>query len=88
MNPHPEYNAGMTERDESRAAARRSWPVRQYPLGSEPDADLAGSTTPGQRLAMMWQLALDAWTLTGEPFPDYPRDRTPVRRLERGAGDS
>jgi hypothetical protein len=67
----------------SRAESRRAWPVRKYRLGEEPSDDLSGSTTPAQRLEMMWPLALEAWALTGRPLPDYSRDQTPVRRFRR-----
>jgi hypothetical protein len=33
----------------------------------EDTADLKKTTTPEQRWAMMWQLALDAWAFKGEP---------------------
>jgi len=68
-----------------RAARRRAWPVRKYALGSEPSDDLSGSTTPEQRIAMMWPLALEAWSLTGDPLPDYARRDAPVRKLRRTA---
>jgi hypothetical protein len=57
---------------------RSAWPVRAYRLGAEPGDDLSGSTTPEERLAMMWPLALEAWELTGRPWPDYSRGATPV----------
>jgi len=68
---------------ESRVAARREWPVRKYRLGAEPSADLSGATTPQQRVEMMWTLALEAWSLTGTPLPDYSRRSTPSRRVRR-----
>ena len=37
--------------------------VKLSDQGNEPDLE---QTTPTQRLAMMWQLALDAWAFTGE----------------------
>jgi hypothetical protein len=58
--------------------ARGAWPVRLYRLGDEPGDDQSGTNTPEERLAMMWDLALDAWSLTGRPLPDYPRHETPV----------
>lgn len=67
-----------------RAAARGSWPVRKYRLGAEPSDDLSASTTPEERLAMMWPLALEAWRMTGRPLPVYARHETPVRCV-RGA---
>jgi hypothetical protein len=60
------------------ARDRSAWPVRAYRLGSEPGDDLSGSTTPEERLAMMWPLALEAWELAGRPLPKYERGETPV----------
>jgi hypothetical protein len=65
----------------ARALARRSWPVRKYQLGAEPGDDLSAFTTAEERLSMMWPLALEAWELTGQLLPTYPRDETPVRFL-------
>ena len=62
---------------------RESWPVRKYRLGEEPSDDLSDTTTPEERLAMMWSLALEAWMLTGKPLPDYDRAATPIRRFLR-----
>ncbi len=62
-----------------RAAARRSWPIRVYRLGEEPDDDLSATTTASERLAMMWPLAVDAWASSGKEIPDYPRNQMPVR---------
>jgi len=73
----------MADRDE-RAAERRNWPIRKYRLGEEPSEDLRESTTAEERLQMMWQLAVDAWSLTGRPIPDYRRSEAPVRKLRRG----
>jgi hypothetical protein len=58
--------------------ARRAWPVRVYRLGGEPGDDQSRSSTATERLAMMWDLARDAWSLSGRPVPDYPRHETPV----------
>jgi len=62
----------------SSARDRSSWPVRSYALGAEPGDDLSGSTTPAERLAMMWPLTLEAWELAGRPIPAYTRAETPV----------
>jgi hypothetical protein len=68
--------------------ARGAWPVRVFRLGDEPGDDLSRSTTAAERLAMMWVLARDAWSLSGRPLPDYPREETPVsRRPWRVAAD-
>lgn len=68
----------------ARAEARRSWPVRKFRLGEEPDDDLSETTTARERLEMMWPMTVDAWTLAGKAIPDYPRDKTPVRVIRRG----
>jgi hypothetical protein len=75
------------DRAESRKAARGAWPVRKYRLGEEPSEDLSESTTPAQRLEMMWPLALEAWSLTGKPLPDYTRSEIPIRRTRRKASE-
>jgi len=62
---------------------RREWPVRKYTLGQEPGDDLSATTTPEDRIAMMWPLALEAWALTGAAVPEYERAKTPVRKLRR-----
>jgi hypothetical protein len=72
----------------ARAAARRSWPVRKFQLGGEPPDDLSAFTTPEERLAMMWPLALEAWELTGRPVPTYTRNEAPVRCLPSQAPDA
>lgn len=64
---------------EARRAARARWPVRKFRLADQPGPDLSATTTADERLAMMWPLARDAWTLAGRTIPDYPRDRMPVR---------
>jgi hypothetical protein len=81
----PVYNDAVsspTDDAVSRAAARSAWPVRRYRLGDEPADDLSDSTTPEERLAMMWPLAVEAWSLTGRPFPDFARGDAPVRRIQ------
>ena len=81
----------MDEREEreraARAEARRSWPIRTFRLGEEPDDDLSATTTAKERLEMMWPMTVDAWTLAGREIPDYPRDKTPVRVIRRGKED-
>jgi len=65
--------------DESRGARSR-WPVRVYRLGEEPGDDQSRLNTAEERLAVMWELAREAWALTGKPMPEYPRHQTPVSR--------
>ena len=66
-----------------RVAARKNWPVRVYRLGQEPPDRLDQTTTAKERLAMMWPLALEAWSLTRHPLPDYRREDAPVRLVRR-----
>lgn len=67
---------------------RGSWPIRRYRLGEEPRDDQSELSTPEERLAMMWDLALDAWSLMGRPIPDYPRNETPVSCRPSSVGDA
>ena len=53
--------------------------VRRYRLGAEPGDDLSASTTPEQRLALVWDLSRRLWALTGGPSASMPRDKIPVR---------
>lgn len=62
-----------------RRHARAGWPVSVCRLGEEPSDDLSDSTTPEERLAMMWPLAVDAWTSAGRALPEYTREEMPVR---------
>jgi len=66
--------------DDDAVGARSAWPVAVYRLGDEPGDDQSRQNTAEQRLAMMWDLAREAWSLTARPLPDYPRDATPVSR--------
>ena len=47
------------------------------------DRDLP-TTTPAERLAMMWQLALDAWAFTGAADAQPRLQRHVVRLVRRG----
>ena len=61
-----------------RRAGRAAWPVRVYRLGGAPGDDLSRETTPAQRLAMMWPLAIEAWALAGRALPTYGRHELPL----------
>ena len=60
-----------------RREARASPPIRVFRLGEEPRDDLSDCTTPEERIAMMWPLAVDAWASAGRRLPQYSRDRMP-----------
>ena len=53
--------------------------MKVFRLGEEPSDDLSDSTTPEERIAMMWVIAVDAWTSSGRPFPQYTREQMPGR---------
>ncbi len=72
---------------DARRAARGAWPVKVFRLGEEPSDDLSDSTTPEERLAMMWTLAVDAWTSCGRPLPRYGRGQMPGRVIRNSAPD-
>jgi hypothetical protein len=73
----------MSSADEqARRAARASWPGLKTTLAEAPGTeDLSATTTAEQRLAMMWELTLGAWALTGKPMPDYSRANMPGRGI-------
>lgn len=55
-----------------------------HALGSEPPPD---STTPLERVGMMWELVVQAYAVAGIPIPNYDRAHTPIRVLRRGEAD-
>ena len=57
--------------------------VRIFKLQEQDKHDDLRSTTPAQRLEMMWQLALDAWAFKGEPVVELRLPRHIVRVLRR-----
>ncbi|MBI2799859.1 MAG: hypothetical protein HYX63_06155 [Gammaproteobacteria bacterium] len=61
-----------------RRANRRAWKVVRTTLAADSTVSLVPSE---QALDMMWQLAVDAWAMTGRPLPDYPRCQAPIRRV-------
>jgi len=71
----------MSDEAEARRRARHSWPIRRFELGAEPSEDISTETTMQERLAMMWPLAVRAWTLAGHALPRYARSEMPGRVL-------
>jgi len=69
----------VSDARQSRATARGDWPIRTSSLTRQPSDDLCQDTTAEQRLAMMWDLAISAWTLAGREVPDYSRHEAPGR---------
>ncbi len=64
---------------ERRRAARAHWPIGRFRLGQEPPDDLSETTTPAERIAMMWPLAEKVWRVAGRPLPTYDRTSMPAR---------
>jgi hypothetical protein len=58
-------------------------PVKKIALADEGRADDVRRLGPSERVAMMWQLALQAWTFK-EGLVDEPRLRRDVVRTVRG----
>ncbi|MBX3464911.1 MAG: hypothetical protein KF830_17215 [Planctomycetes bacterium] len=75
----------MQDDAEARRAARADWPIRRLRLLDEPPAD---PTTAAQRLAMMWELVVQAWAIAGLPIHDLARDQWPIRVRRLGDPDS
>ena len=69
----------------TRRAARASWPIAVYKLGSEPSDDLSDTTTATERVAMMAELAESAWRLSGRSLPVYGRRDMPGRVFRPGS---
>jgi hypothetical protein len=57
--------------------------LRIRKLDEQSDKDDLESTTPAQRIEMMWQLTLDAWAFKGEPLAELRLPRHIVRVLRR-----
>lgn len=51
---------------------------RLHDQGRENDLD---GTTPAERIGMMWQLALDAWAMMGQPIVEPRLPRHVVRTI-------
>lgn len=75
----------MTDRDEDndraeRKRGRRDWPIHRASKGDAGRDALIAATTPEERIAMMTELAREAWSLAGLPWPDYERTDAPIVR--------
>ena len=57
---------------------RQDYPIRIYELDDQPGENLSDSTSAEERLAMVWELTVEAWNFAGLPRPDYPRDQVPL----------
>ena len=64
--------------EDPRRVGRARWPIARFRLGEEPTDDLSESTSPAERIAMMWTLAESAWRLAGRHLPTYDRRNIPA----------
>jgi len=71
------------ERAERRKLQASQWPVRRYDLGREPLRDPLDRSTIDERIAMMWPLAKEAWSVAGKPIADYERKDMPGALVRR-----
>ena len=58
-------------------------PIRVFRLGAEPGDDLSATTTPEERVSLVWELSRRLWALTGQTAPMGPRNRLPIRVIRR-----
>lgn len=72
-------SAPVRTAEDERRDRRASWPVRRFRLGDEPNEDLSSTTTAEERIAMMWPLALDAFSVNASGSDRSPRPLWPVR---------
>ena len=72
-----------TSEEARRALRRQSWSVAVHHLDDATSDDLSADTSATERLEMMWQLTLDAWTSAGRLLPTYDRQHMPGRILRK-----
>ena len=72
--------SGQDDDRKARARGRGAWPVRLTSLDDDGRAETLAATTPEERIAMMDELARQAWSLAGLPYPTYDRKDAPIRR--------
>lgn len=74
---NPPMDSEALERAERRKQRASQWPVRRYDLGHEPLRDPLDRSTINERIAMMWPLAKEAWSVAGKPIANYERKDMP-----------
>ena len=57
--------------------------VKVSKLEEQDKSDDLRSTTPAQRLEMMWQLTVDVWAFKGESIAQFQKDVVRVIRLDQ-----
>ena len=69
---------------EKRAKGRSTWPGRKMTLEEAARQELAKPVPSEQLFQVMWQMAVDAWALSGQEIPTYTRANTPGKVIRRG----
>lgn len=80
---HPRFIRMSSPPDAPMPSPRANWPVRILAHGEETGDDLSASTTPEERIEMVWDLSRRMWLLTGRPLPHTARKDLPVRIIHR-----
>ena len=83
------YDAEPMDADEARrqrAAARSSVSIRRVSLADESSPDVS-HLDRSERIALVWQVTLDAWASSGRSIPDYARADAPGKMI-RGVHDA
>jgi hypothetical protein len=62
----------------------RTFHLRRVRLG-DPEPDVRASTSVSERVAMVWTLTQESWSLAGRQIPVYARKDAPVRVVSLGA---
>jgi hypothetical protein len=70
-------DADAKDRADRRREQASRWPVRGFDLGQEPLRDGLDATTIDERIAVMWPLAKEAWSVAGKPIATYERRDMP-----------
>ncbi len=71
------------QNEDERRRARKHWPISVVSVADAVD-DLSATTTAEARLAMMWPLAIEAFSLSQKTIPTYDRRHAPSRVFRPG----
>lgn len=63
---------------------RSHWQIRKTTLADQGSENDLADKTADERVGMMWQLALDAWAMKGEPVVEQRLQRDVVRIIRGG----
>jgi hypothetical protein len=69
------------EAERRKRAAERAARVTIRKDGQSPAEGDPVHLTPEQSVALVYELTLTAWALSGKPFPQYTRATMPIRRV-------